>query len=91
MDEIHEMWEMAKERDLFAPQVPEEYGGQGLDFSDMLPSFEQVGRSLIGALAIRANAPQEGNMHTLEMVGTEEQKEEWLRPLVQGRFRRRSR
>jgi len=69
----------------------EEYGGQGLDFSDMLPSFEQVGRSLIGALAIRANAPQEGNMHTLEMVGTEEQKEEWLRPLVQGRFRRRSR
>ncbi|WP_440764522.1 acyl-CoA dehydrogenase family protein [Natronorubrum sp. DTA7] len=84
MDEIHEMWEMAKERDLFAPQVPEEYGGQGLDFSDMLPSFEQVGRSLIGALAIRANAPQEGNMHTLEMVGTEAQKEEWLRPLVQG-------
>lgn len=42
---------MAKERDLFAPQVPEEYGGQGLDFRDMLPSFEQVGRSLIGAHA----------------------------------------
>jgi acyl-CoA dehydrogenase len=83
-DEIEEFWEMAKERDLFAPQVPEEYGGQGLDFRDMLPSFEQVGRSLIGAHAIRANAPQEGNMHTLEMVGTEQQKEEWLRPLVQG-------
>ncbi|THE64366.1 acyl-CoA dehydrogenase [Salinadaptatus halalkaliphilus] len=84
MDEIEDFWDQAKERDLFAPQVPEEYGGQGLDFSDMLPSFEQVGRSLIGALAIRANAPQEGNMHTLEMVGTEKQKEEWLRPLVQG-------
>ncbi|TSD14650.1 acyl-CoA dehydrogenase [Haloglomus irregulare] len=83
-DELEEFWEMAKTRDLFAPQVPEEYGGQGLDFSDMLPSFEQVGRSLLGALSIRANAPQEGNMHTLEMVGTEEQKEEWLRPLVQG-------
>ncbi|PCR92785.1 acyl-CoA dehydrogenase family protein [Natrinema ejinorense] len=83
-DEIEDLWEQAKDRDLFAPQVPEEYGGQGLDFSDMLPSFEQVGRSLIGALSIRANAPQEGNMHTLEMVGTDEQKEEWLRPLVQG-------
>ncbi|WP_049991196.1 acyl-CoA dehydrogenase family protein [Natrinema salifodinae] len=82
--EIADLWDQAKERDLFAPQVPEEYGGQGLDFRDMLPSFEQVGRSLLGALAIRANAPQEGNMHTLEMVGTEEQKEEWLRPLVQG-------
>ncbi len=84
MDEIHDMWDLAKERDLFAPQVSEEYGGQGLDFSDMLPSFEQVGRSLIGALSIRANAPQEGNMHTLEFAGTEDQKEEYLRPLVQG-------
>ena len=83
-DEIAEFWELAKERDLFAPQMPEEYGGQGLDFSDMLPSFEQVGRSLIGALSIRANAPDEGNMHTLELVGTEAQKEEWLHPLVQG-------
>jgi acyl-CoA dehydrogenase len=83
-DEIEEFWELAKERDLFAPQMPEKYGGQGLDFRDMLPSFEQIGRSLIGSLAIRANAPQEGNMHTLELVGNEQQKEEWLRPLVQG-------
>ena len=83
-EEIHEFWEMAKERDLFAPQVPEEYGGQGLGFRDMLPSFEQVGRSLFGALSIRANAPQEGNMHTLEIAGTEQQKEEYLRPLVEG-------
>jgi acyl-CoA dehydrogenase len=83
-DELEEYWEMAKERDLFAPQVPEEYGGQGLDFRDMLPSFEQVGRSLFGALAIRANAPDEGNMHTLEIGGSERIKEEYLRPLVQG-------
>jgi acyl-CoA dehydrogenase len=83
-DEVHESWENAKERDLFAPQVPEEWGGQGLGFRDMLPSFEQVGRSLWGALSIRANAPQEGNMHTLEIAGTDEQKEEYLRPLVQG-------
>ncbi|WP_248905817.1 acyl-CoA dehydrogenase family protein [Halocatena marina] len=85
-DEISELWEMAKERNLFAPQMPEEYGGQGLAFRDMLPSFEQVGRSLIGAISIRANAPDEGNMHTLELVGSEEQKKEWLRPLVQGEF-----
>jgi len=84
IDEMRDFWEKAKDRDLFAPQVPEEYGGQGLDFSDMLPSFEQVGRSMLGAMSIRAHAPQEGNMHTLEAVGSEEQKEEWLRPLVQG-------
>jgi len=83
-DQIEEFWEMAKERDLFAPQVPEEYGGQGLGFRDMLPSFEQVGRSLIGAISIRANAPDEGNMHTLEIGASEEIKEEYLHPLVQG-------
>ncbi|MEF8914323.1 acyl-CoA dehydrogenase family protein [Natronomonas sp.] len=83
-DELEEYWQMAKDRDLFAPQVPETYGGQGLDFRDMLPSFEQVGRSLFGALSIRANAPDEGNMHTLEIGGSEEIKEEYLRPLVQG-------
>ncbi|WP_436900708.1 acyl-CoA dehydrogenase family protein [Halovenus halobia] len=84
IDEMQDFWEQAKDRDLFAPQVPEEYGGQGLGFSDMLPSFEQVGRTMLGAMSIRAHAPQEGNMHTLEAVGSEEQKEEWLRPLVQG-------
>jgi acyl-CoA dehydrogenase len=83
-DELEEYWEMAKDRDLFAPQMSEEYGGQGLDFRDMLPAFEQVGRSLFGARAIRANAPDEGNMHTLEIGASEEIKEEYLRPLVQG-------
>jgi acyl-CoA dehydrogenase len=84
LDELEEFWEMAKDRDLFAPQAPEEYGGQGLNFHDMLPAFEQVGRSLFGALSIRANAPDEGNMHTLEIGASEEIKEEYLEPLVQG-------
>ena len=84
LDELEEFWEMAKDRDLFAPQAPEEYGGQGLEFRDMLPSFEQVGRSLFGALSIRANAPDEGNMHTLEIGASDRIKEEYLRPLVQG-------
>jgi acyl-CoA dehydrogenase len=83
-DELEDFWEMAKERDLFAPQAPEEYGGQGLGFRDMLPAFEQVGRSLFGALSIRANAPDEGNMHTLEIGANERIEEEYLRPLVQG-------
>lgn len=61
-EEMDGFWAEAKDRDLFAPQMPEEYGGQGLDFQDMLPSFEQVGRSLIGALSIRANA-QIGRAH----------------------------
>jgi len=74
----------ARERDLYAPQISEEYGGMGMNFRDVLPLFEQAGRSLLGAPAMRVDAPDEGNMHTFELIGTAEQKEEYLRPLVAG-------
>ncbi|WP_129116561.1 acyl-CoA dehydrogenase family protein [Halegenticoccus tardaugens] len=74
----------ARERDLYAPQIATEYGGIGVDFRDALPLFEEAGRSLLGPTAMRVNAPDEGNMHTLELFGTDGQKEAWLRPLVAG-------
>jgi acyl-CoA dehydrogenase len=76
--------EQAREHDVYGPQIPEEYGGLGLDFRALLPVFEQAGRSLLGPTALRCGAPDEGNMHTLEMVGSEAQKERWLRPLAAG-------
>jgi acyl-CoA dehydrogenase len=81
---LAELREAAREYDVYAPQVGEEYGGMGLDFREVLPMFEVAGRSLLGAAACRVNAPDEGNMHTLELLGTDEQKDEWLRPLVAG-------
>jgi acyl-CoA dehydrogenase len=36
--------------------------------------FEQAGRSLLGGPAMRVAAPDEGNMHTIELIGTEAQK-----------------
>ncbi|SFR73265.1 acyl-CoA dehydrogenase [Halogeometricum rufum] len=86
-EEIAALREEARERDLYAPQIPEEYGGQGLNFRDVLPAFEEAGRSLLGPSAMRIAAPDEGNMHTLELVGTEAQKEEYLRPLAAGEIR----
>jgi len=84
---IDELRDEARERGLYAPQVPEEYGGRGMDFRDILPTFEEAGRSLLGPAALRIEAPDEGNMHTIELVGTEEQKERWLPPLVEGEMR----
>jgi acyl-CoA dehydrogenase len=46
--------------------------------------FEEAGKSLIGPESLRVDAPDEGNMHTLLVAGTQAQKEEWLRPLVAG-------
>lgn len=86
-DVIADLRDRARERDLYAPHLPEEYGGQGLSYRDMLPVFEAAGRSLLGPPALRVEAPDEGNMHTLELVGTEEQKERWLEPLAAGEIR----
>lgn len=81
---IDELREQAREYDVYAPQMPEEYGGMGLDFRDAMLVYEEAGRSLIAPPALRVDAPDEGNMHLLEIAGTDEQKEEWLRPLVEG-------
>ena len=84
---IADLREQAREYDIYAPQIPEEHGGEGMAFRDVLPVFEQAGRSLLGAPAMRVDAPDEGNMHTLELVGTDDQQKEWLRPLVAGEIR----
>ncbi|ELY89757.1 acyl-CoA dehydrogenase family protein [Natrinema altunense] len=77
----------AREYDVYAPQIPEEYGGMGLSFRDSLPAFEEAGRSLLGQVAMRVDAPDEGNMHLLELAGNELQKETYLEPLVAGEIK----
>lgn len=77
----------AKQRGLFLPHMPKEYGGQDVGFLGMCAVFEEAGRSPIGPLALHCSAPDEGNMHLLLHWGTEEQKERYLRPLAEGRVR----
>ena len=84
---MRELQDAAKDHDVFAPHLPEKYGGHGLGYRDMLPVFEAAGRSLLGPGAIRVDAPDEGNMHTLEMFGTPDQQERWLEPLARGEIR----
>jgi acyl-CoA dehydrogenase len=81
---VADLREAARDYDVYAPQISEEYGGMGVSFRDALPVFEEAGRSLLGPVAMRVDAPDEGNMHLLEMAGTETQKETYLEPLVQG-------
>ncbi len=83
-EQIETLREAARERGLYAPHLPEQYGGQGLGYRDMLPVFEAAGRSLLGPAGLRVDAPDEGNIHTLELFGTDEQKVRWLEPLAAG-------
>ncbi|UWG46756.1 Acyl-CoA dehydrogenase [Halanaeroarchaeum sp. HSR-CO] len=84
---VRELREAAREYEVYAPQIGTEHGGMGYDFRDVLPTFEQAGRSALGPMAMRVDAPDEGNMHLLEMHGTDLQKEQYLEPLVEGRMK----
>src|ERR1700709_2627508 len=72
---------------LAAPHVGVEYGGLGLNHVGKAIVFEEAGYSLLGPVAMHIFAPDEGNMHLMEVVATQEQKERWLRPLASGATR----
>jgi acyl-CoA dehydrogenase len=77
----------AKAAGIFAPHVSADYGGMGLDLRDRSPVFEAAGWSLFGPLALNIAAPDEGNMHLLEAVASDVQKEQYQRPLAEGDVR----
>ena len=82
-----ELMTKAKEAGLLSPHVGEEWGGLGLDMRSMAVVFEAAGYSLLGPQALNCAAPDEGNMHLLEVVANDEQKAHWLRPLAAGEIR----
>jgi len=86
-ERLERMRSLAREAGLFAPHVSKEWGGLGLSMQEMSLIFEEAGRSLLGPFALNISAPDEGNMHLLEIIATPEQKEKYLRPLVAGTIR----
>src|SRR5215813_13092201 len=82
-----ELVAMGRETGLLSPHVGREWGGLGLDHRGKAVVFEAAGYSPLGPVALNCFAPDEGNMHLLEQVATEAQKEEWLRPLAAGEIR----
>jgi acyl-CoA dehydrogenase len=70
---------------LFLPHATE--WTEGLSNLDYAPLAEVTGRSPIAPEALNCSAPDTGNMEILTMFGTEEQKERWLRPLLEGEIR----
>ncbi|MBA5777037.1 acyl-CoA dehydrogenase family protein [Stappia sp. F7233] len=74
----------AKAAGLWAPQMPQSRGGLGLPMVGQAVFYEEANRSIFGPSCFNCAAPDDGNMRTLEMVGTEAQKEKWLQPIIDG-------
>jgi acyl-CoA dehydrogenase len=75
---------LARDAGLLTPHASIEMGGMGLSHVAKALVFEEAGYSWLGPTALNIHAPDEGNIHLMEEVGTAAQKERWLRPQVEG-------
>ena len=84
---IAELRAKAKDAGIWAPHLPPEAGGSGSGFMEYALLNEEIGRSMWAQLVFNCQAPDAGNGEILHMFGTEEQKERFLKPLVEGTAR----
>jgi len=82
-----ELVALGRQAGLLSPHAGREWGGLGLDHRGKAFVFEAAGYSPLGPVALNCFAPDEGNMHLLEAVAREDQKERWLRPLAAAEIR----
>jgi acyl-CoA dehydrogenase len=87
IEQILHMRKQAQEWGLWLPHMPEEYGGMGLGHVAMAAVSAEAAKTGFGPFALNAQAPDEGNMHTLHHWATPEQKKKYLKPLCNGHIR----
>ena len=77
---------VVKQAGLWAPHLPVEYGGAGLDFLELAYMNEVLAYAIGAASLFGVVAPNSGNQTILVKYGTEEQKRKWLLPLIDGTY-----
>src|SRR5215210_5332384 len=87
LDVLEDVRAEVKRAGLWAPQMPRHRGGLGQNIAGMAVLYVEMGRSIFGPVCFNCSAPDDGNMQVLEKVATDEQKREWLQPIVDGAVR----
>jgi acyl-CoA dehydrogenase len=82
--QVEELKVIARERGLWNLFLPAESGLTQLEYA---PLAEMLGWSELGPESTNSSAPDTGNMELLHLLGTEEQKQQWLEPLLSGEIR----
>ena len=77
----------AKSLKIWAPQAPTGRGGLGLDTVSRAVLYEEANRSIFGPVCLNCAAPDDGNISVLAKLGTPEQQDRWLQPIIDGDVR----